>query len=60
MSDAPSHTPVSGPVRWSGLALILTGPLLLVGAVLHPNILQTDVADAALHSQTWALTRMLR
>jgi hypothetical protein len=59
MSDAPSHTPVSGPVRWSGLALILTGPLLLVMAVLHPNILQTDVADAVLHSQTWALIHLL-
>jgi hypothetical protein len=59
MSDEPSHTAVSGPVRWSGLALILTGPLIVVGAVLHPNILQTDVADAILHTPTWALIHLL-
>jgi hypothetical protein len=38
--------------RWSGGCWIVAGVLLLAG-VLHPNIFETTLADAALHSALW-------
>lgn len=48
----------SGPIRWSGLALALSGVPLVVVAVFHPNIFHTGFT-AASATGSWVVLHLL-
>jgi hypothetical protein len=47
MDQSTTPPRASGPIRWSGVELALSGILLVVVAALHPNIFQTGFVHAA-------------
>lgn len=53
-----SRASASGLIRWSGLALAVSGVPPVVATILHPNIYQTGLAAAALHTPTWTLIHL--